>query len=250
MRTSVGWVPPVKGCTDTSNRPHSKLKPMSTATSLHNLACVSTSKVPMQHSSLMVLHPFALMAAISGFKPSRTSIKTSSSRADVMPFSYSSKSTSYAGMLGSMNAAFSRFRSTHRCRKGANLLKSLDLRASTHAWCPSEPRMAALWAISLGRTTVRVYSLNASRTVARAYSSSSGAPSLLLIAESSCRSSAPSSASVLLSNTTPASAAFCAPRLPDAPSGSIVISSQPRSPPMPSKADSSLSLSATFSYAF
>ena len=39
IRTSVGWAPPVKGCTETSSRPLSRLKPRATAILWQSAAC-------------------------------------------------------------------------------------------------------------------------------------------------------------------------------------------------------------------
>mmetsp|Transcript_6496 Transcript_6496/g.16829 ORF Transcript_6496/g.16829 Transcript_6496/m.16829 type:complete len:231 (+) Transcript_6496:802-1494(+) len=133
MRTSVGWLPPVKGCTLTSRRPMFVLKPRSMATSLHRLACASTSHSPCRKLRSGAVPP-SFSSLMSGTRPLRTVAKMVSSRAAVMPFSKSSRHTSYAGRVGSMMAHFSRTSSTHSCSTGANLLKSSAWRAAIQAW--------------------------------------------------------------------------------------------------------------------
>mmetsp|Transcript_12953 Transcript_12953/g.36405 ORF Transcript_12953/g.36405 Transcript_12953/m.36405 type:complete len:233 (-) Transcript_12953:461-1159(-) len=132
MRTSVGWVPPVKGCTLTSIRPLAKSKPMSFAIFRLSSACFSTETFMPAMKEASGLEPL-LSSSRSGTTPALSSANISSMRAEVMPGSNSSMSTSYGGREGSIMLAFVLEILTQRSRNGANLLKSEALRASTHA---------------------------------------------------------------------------------------------------------------------
>mmetsp|Transcript_24800 Transcript_24800/g.44174 ORF Transcript_24800/g.44174 Transcript_24800/m.44174 type:complete len:318 (+) Transcript_24800:3073-4026(+) len=240
MRTSVGWEPPVKGCTLTSTRPLEMSKPSHWESSLLSSACFSTLTGEERNETSGSVPERSSLSR--GTIPAFSSSNISSIREEVMPGSNSSSSTSYAKREGSIMAAFCRDTATHCSRYGANLLKSDSLRASTHACIASVSSSAIRLARSFVTDAFRLKSRAAIRTVARWYSSnplrSDAVRSL---------STPPSWHDVALSCRTPARAAFCLPRAEAASGGIITISSQLSSPAVPSSAAISRSCSASTS---
>mmetsp|Transcript_8164 Transcript_8164/g.19888 ORF Transcript_8164/g.19888 Transcript_8164/m.19888 type:complete len:292 (-) Transcript_8164:627-1502(-) len=113
MRTSVGWEPPVNGCTETSIRPSLKSNPIAPAISLHIAACCEgTQSGPPRSGALTSLREgFALTLAatclISGARSAFTLAKMSTRRASLMPGSNLSTAASYNALPGSVRLMIS-----------------------------------------------------------------------------------------------------------------------------------------------
>mmetsp|Transcript_51314 Transcript_51314/g.121602 ORF Transcript_51314/g.121602 Transcript_51314/m.121602 type:complete len:288 (+) Transcript_51314:276-1139(+) len=106
MRTSVGWEPPVNGCTETSIRPSLKSNPIAPAISLHMAACCTGSQsgpprrgaaTSWRDGSAATL---AAMFLMRGAKSSLTALNISTSRGSFILGSNASMAASYRSMSG------------------------------------------------------------------------------------------------------------------------------------------------------